>query len=94
MTYTFVLKRIVFLLRTTSFILKVFSLAVKRYILLSLEASSRFELYLPTDMRKSFDSLCGIVQSELSNVPTDGCVYIFLNKLHNNRVSVCVVFRA
>lgn len=52
--------------------------------MLTLSSSSRFELYLPaTDMRKSFDSLCGIVQSELSKVPTNGSVYIFVNRLHN-----------
>lgn len=52
--------------------------------MLSLHSTSKFELYLPsTDMRKSFDSLCGIVQSELSKEPTDGSVYIFMNRLHN-----------
>ena len=34
-------------------------------------------------MRKSFDSLCGIVQVELSKSPTNGSVYIFVNRLHN-----------
>lgn len=52
--------------------------------MLTLHSNCRFELYLPaTDMRKSFDSLCGIVQSELSRVPTNGSVYIFVNRLHN-----------
>ena len=52
--------------------------------MLALDRSFRFELYLsPTDMRKSFDSLCGIVQNELSTLPTDGSVYIFVNRLHN-----------
>lgn len=52
--------------------------------MLALDSSFRFELYLsPTDMRKSFDSLCGIVQDELSMLPTDGSVYIFVNRLHN-----------
>jgi len=52
--------------------------------MLALDSSFKFKLYLaPTDMRKSFDSLCGIVQSELSGVPTDGSVYIFVNRLHN-----------
>ena len=52
--------------------------------MLSLPSTCKFELYLhPTDMRKSFDSLCGIVQSELSKSPTNGCVYIFVNRLHN-----------
>jgi transposase len=53
-------------------------------IMLSLDSNFRYELYLPpTDMRKSFDSLCGIVQSELSRVPTNGSVFIFVNRLHN-----------
>jgi transposase len=34
-------------------------------------------------MRKSFDSLCGIVQQELNANPTDGSVYLFVNKLRN-----------
>lgn len=52
--------------------------------MLSLPSTCSFELYLPpTDMRKSFDSLCGIVQSELSKSPTNGSVYIFVNRLHN-----------
>ncbi len=34
--------------------------------MLGLDSSFRFELYLSsTDMRKSFDSLCGIVEAEL-----------------------------
>ena len=52
--------------------------------MLGLDSSLRFELYLsPTDMRKSFDSLCGIVQTELLTAPSDGSVYIFVNKLLN-----------
>ncbi len=31
-------------------------------------------------MRKGFDSLCGIVQSQLSKDPLSGDVYIFLNR--------------
>lgn len=52
--------------------------------MLTLHSNCKFELYLPaTDMRKSFDSLCGLVQSELSSSPTNGSVYIFVNRLHN-----------
>jgi transposase len=48
--------------------------------MLGLDSSAKFEMYLPpTDMRKSFDSLCGIVQSELVKPPTDKTVYIFVN---------------
>jgi len=52
--------------------------------MLALHSDCKFELYLAsTDMRKSFDSLCGIIQDELSSVPTNGSVYIFVNRLHN-----------
>jgi transposase len=52
--------------------------------MLDLHSSNTFEYYLvPTDMRKSFDSLCGIIQQELNRNPTDGSVYLFVNKLRN-----------
>lgn len=52
--------------------------------MLGLDSSSRFEFYVsPTDMRKSFDSLCGLLHTDLSAVATDGTVYIFINKLRN-----------
>lgn len=31
-------------------------------------------------MRKSFDGLSGLVRSELGREPTDGSVYVFLNR--------------
>lgn len=37
----------------------------------------------PADMRKSFDSLCGIVQDELQRNPSSGDVFIFINKPRN-----------
>jgi transposase len=47
----------------------------------SLTSSHQYFLYVPaTDMRKSFDSLSGIVQSQLGRNPTSGEVYIFLNR--------------
>lgn len=53
-------------------------------IMLTLHNSLKFELYLDaTDMRKSFDSLCGIVQDNLNTNPTNGTAYLFVNKLHN-----------
>jgi transposase len=60
-------------------------LSLQKFVaMLNLDSSFSFELYLPsTDMRKSFDSLCGIVKSELSQVPTNGSVYIFVNRLNN-----------
>lgn len=52
--------------------------------MLTLDNNFTYEFYLyPTDMRKSFDSLCGIIQEELNSNPTDGSVYLFVNKLRN-----------
>ena len=34
----------------------------------------------PTDMRKSFDGLSGIVRSELGQEPTDGSWFLFINR--------------
>jgi len=52
--------------------------------MLTLDNSFKFELYLePTDMRKSFDSLCGIVRQELNTNPTNSKVFIFVNKKRN-----------
>ena len=47
----------------------------------ALSSAHRFLLYSqPTDMRKSFDALCGIVRNELKRDPLCGEVFIFLNK--------------
>lgn len=35
---------------------------------------------LPTDMRKGFDGLSGIVINEMGSNPLDGSVYIFINR--------------
>lgn len=52
--------------------------------MLSLDTSFEYELYLPaTDMRKSFDSLSGIVNTELKTDSTNGKVYLFVNRLNN-----------
>lgn len=52
--------------------------------MLNLDASFDYELYLPaTDMRKSFDSLSGIVNTELRHDSTNGKVYLFVNRLNN-----------
>jgi transposase len=34
----------------------------------------------PTDMRKSFDGLSGIVRSEFAVDPTDGSLFLFINR--------------
>lgn len=50
----------------------------------TLGSSLKFQLYSQaTDMRKSFDSLCGLVQNELDQSPTNGEVYVFINKSRN-----------
>lgn len=37
----------------------------------------------PTDMRKSFDGLCGLVTNRLQKNPTSGEVFMFVNKSKN-----------
>jgi transposase len=47
----------------------------------SLTSSHQYFLYATaTDMRKSFDSLCGIVRGKLERNPINGEVYVFLNR--------------
>jgi transposase len=47
----------------------------------TLSAELKFHLYLqPTDMRKSFDGLSGLVQNQLGSNPCNGDVFMFLNK--------------
>ena len=47
----------------------------------SLNASQRFYLYTShADMRKGFDSLCGLVTMEMGRNPLGGEVFIFMNK--------------
>ncbi len=41
----------------------------------------QYHLYnKPTDMRKGFNGLCGLVSNDLLSNPTDGDVYLFINK--------------
>lgn len=50
----------------------------------ALGPSNKYNLYRhPTDMRKSFDSLCGLIANNLDQNPTNGMVYIFINKGKN-----------
>ena len=45
------------------------------------QGQQKYFLYArPTDMRKSFDGLCGLVRNGLRRNPTGGEVYIFLNR--------------
>lgn len=47
----------------------------------TLSSSNRFHLYSqPTDMRKSFDGLSGMIQNTLESNPCNGTVFIFINK--------------
>lgn len=46
--------------------------------------AARYYLYRePTDMRKSFDGLCGLVTTRLKQNPMSGDVYLFVNKPRN-----------
>lgn len=50
----------------------------------NLNESMRYLLYnKPTDMRKSFHTLGGIVRNAMGCDPTNGDVYIFMNKQRN-----------
>ncbi len=50
----------------------------------SLSSGHDFQYYAsPCDMRKGFDSLCGIVRHELRGEPCSGQVFIFINKPRN-----------
>jgi transposase len=49
--------------------------------MLSIPSSVTIFLYTePTDMRKSFDGLSGIVRSEFGADPTDGSLFLFVNR--------------
>jgi transposase len=49
--------------------------------LLHLTDQRQYHLYRKeTDMRKGFDSLCGIIQNELGRQVLSGDVFIFINK--------------
>lgn len=49
--------------------------------MITLSPSGEILLYRePTDMRKSFDGLSGIVREQLSREPTDGSLFLFLNR--------------
>jgi|LSQX01.1.fsa_nt_gb transposase len=46
--------------------------------------SSRIYLYRGvTDMRKGFDGLCGMVRESMNCDPTDGSLFIFVNRQRN-----------
>ena len=50
----------------------------------SLDGGLRYGLYSePTDMRKSFHTLSGVVRNKIGGDPMNGDVYIFVNKRRN-----------
>lgn len=50
----------------------------------ALTSSLKYYLYRsPTDMRKSFDGLCGLVSNHLNKSPSNGEVFIFINRPRN-----------
>lgn len=49
--------------------------------MMTLPTTANIFLYShPTDMRKSFCGLSGIVRSELGREPTDGSLFLFINR--------------
>lgn len=54
----------------------------------SLNDSMRYWLWSePTDMRKSFHTLSGIVRDHMGRNPLDGDVYVFINR-HRDRIKL------
>ena len=50
----------------------------------NLDCALRYWLYSePTDMRKSFHTLSGVVRNKIGGDPMNGDVYIFVNKRRN-----------
>lgn len=53
-------------------------------MIISFSKNLRYYVYhQPTDMRKGFDSLGGLVNREFNMSPISGDVFIFLNRQHN-----------
>lgn len=58
--------------------------------MLPVHSGLKFYLYRhPTDMRKSFEGLCGIIQTRLGSDPLSGDVYVFLNR-RRDRIKLLV----
>lgn len=50
----------------------------------ALTAANKYEYYAkPCDMRKGFDTLCGLVANELGRKTICGDVFVFINKPRN-----------
>ena len=53
--------------------------------MISFSSTLRYFLYRPpTDMRKGFDSLSGLVRSTMGGNPLSGDVFIFINRRRNH----------
>lgn len=55
-----------------------------------LTVSSQLRIFVhasPTDMRKSFDGLCGLVRSVFQADPLDGSMFLFINR-RRDRVKI------
>lgn len=49
--------------------------------MITLPSNAEILLYQkPTDMRRSFDGLSGMVREELGREPTDGSLFLFINR--------------
>ena len=67
----------------------------------TLSDNHRFLLYSqPTDMRKSFDGLSGLIKNQLATDPRNGDVFLFINKgrdkiklLHWNRSGYTLYYK-
>ncbi len=52
--------------------------------MLNLSSELDFHLHLePTDMRKGFNGLSGVIRNNLEEDPSNGAVFIFINKPRN-----------
>ena len=52
--------------------------------MLSFSSNRKYHLYTgPTDMRKQFDGLCGLVSEHFGQPATSGDVFIFINRRRN-----------
>lgn len=50
----------------------------------TLGSTHRFQMFSkPTDMRKSFDALSGLIENHLNQSPRNGEVFVFINKPRN-----------
>lgn len=52
--------------------------------MIGVDAGHRYCFYRPpTDVRKSFDGLCGLVGNEMKRDPLSGDVFVFVNRRRN-----------